>query len=353
MDSFILQVCKLFSESNPVEINTLGRGLINDTFLVKTNRQSFVLQRINSQVFPNPELIMENLMLLNQYDNQKNTSAIKLQIPRVLKTHDQNAYYVDKQKNYWRALEYIGNTTSKESINNLHEAKEVGIALGNFHGLFCDANINSFHDSLPGFHITPQYYEHYLQVEKLSDEPDKSEKLTFCRKFIDAFQDKINVLEEAKQKGFLSERIIHGDPKLNNFLFDNQTNKIISLIDLDTVKPGLIHYDIADCLRSCCHDVETNSFDLERCAALLSNYLQQVHCFFTELDYVYLYPAIQLIPFELGLRFFTDYLEGNRYFKVDSVDQNLYRAYSQFCLCENITRQEQEIKRLIETQSQL
>ena len=146
----------------------------------------------------------------------------------------------------------------------------------------------------------------------------------------------------------LSLRVIHGDPKLNNFLFDKDSKKIASIIDLDTVKPGLVHYDIGDCLRSCCHNPESNNFDLAICAALLTSYLSEAGIFFSDYDYDYLYAAIRLIPFELGLRFYTDYLEGNRYFKVNRPEQNLQRAADQFHLCESIMAQESALKILIE-----
>ena len=141
--------------------------------------------------------------------------------------------------------------------------------------------------------------------------------------------------------------MIHGDPKLNNFLFDKRTHKIVSIIDLDTVKPGLVHYDIGDCLRSCCHSTGPVEFDLAICSALLKSYLIEADAFFTECDYQYLYPAIRLIPFELGIRFYTDYLEGNRYFKVTESKQNLHRAVAQFRLCASIVAQESAIKELI------
>ena len=140
--------------------------------------------------------------------------------------------------------------------------------------------------------------------------------------------------------------MIHGDPKLNNFLFDNRSKKAISLIDLDTVKPGLVHYDIGDCLRSCCQS-ENNQFDLDCCAALLKSYLLEAGAFFTDHDIAYLYAAIRLIPFELGLRFYTDYLHGNCYFKVTAPEQNCQRAIQQFRLCENIMASETTIKQLI------
>jgi Ser/Thr protein kinase RdoA (MazF antagonist) len=147
---------------------------------------------------------------------------------------------------------------------------------------------------------------------------------------------------------------MHGDPKVNNIMFDCQTGKAVSVVDLDTVKPGLVHYDIGDCLRSGCNpqgeettEWQSVYFDLDLCQAMLQGYLQVAKAFLTENDYVYLFDAIRLIALELGLRFFTDYLAGSVYFKVKYPDHNLARALVQFKLTESIERQETAIQKLI------
>ncbi len=150
-------------------------------------------------------------------------------------------------------------------------------------------------------------------------------------------------------------RIIHGDPKINNVMLDNQTGRAVSMIDLDTVKPGLLHYDIGDCLRSCCNilgeeadDFDAVRFDLGRFEAVLSGYTAAAHENLSAQDFDFLFDAIRLIPFELGLRFYTDYLEGNLYFKISHPMQNLDRAMVQFRLVESIEQQEAKIKAFIE-----
>jgi Ser/Thr protein kinase RdoA (MazF antagonist) len=325
------------------EITPLGNGLINDTYLVETPSFPFVLQRINRSVFPAPEQIMANLATLNRHIAQKIGASVMLQIPEILKTIDNATLYRDPNGDCWRALSFIAETESIEAIGNINDAEQAGFALGHFHRLISDLDPHLLRDTLPGFHITPGYLKHYHQVLQ---RPDKQEK-RYCSEFIARFQYIANDLEVAKRQGLLSLRVIHGDPKLNNFLFDKNSKKIVSIIDLDTIKPGLVHYDIGDCLRSCCHSADPVKFDLDICAALLKSYLTEAGAFFTEHDYHYLYPAIRLLPFELGLRFYTDYLEGNRYFKVTEPAQNLQRAVSQFRLCESITAQESAIKNLI------
>ena len=323
------------------DITPLGHGLINDTFLVSCEKSCFVLQRINAQVFPAPELIMDNLYQLNQHLAQK---SAKLQIPELLKTLAQQDFFRDANGDIWRALSFIANSESLETLSSLDIAAQVGFALAHFHDLVSDLNPENLHDTLPSFHIAPDYLRQYSQVLKQTTVfPEDS----YCKDFIEQYQYFTDDLENAKHQGLLKLRVIHGDPKLNNFLFDKYSHQVISLIDLDTVKPALVHYDIGDCLRSCCHNKETGEFNLEICEIILEQYLNEARRFFSQHDYDYLYPAIRLLPFELGLRFYTDYLQGNRYFKVSESTQNCQRAIEQFKLCASIIEQEAAIKQII------
>ena len=339
----LLEIAKQFSCS-ACNVETLGNGHINDTYLVTTAAKPFVLQKINRHVFTQPELIMANLAVLNQHVVQENLSHVALELPRMLLTESGDNHYVDVHGEFWRALTYIDNTESLETLVNVAQAVQVGAALGQFHRLTQGLDAAKLHDTLPGFHIAPSYWTHYQQA--LTRTSIKKE--TFCADFVERFQHIVYDLETAKDQGLLVVRAIHGDPKLNNFLFDKDSQEIVSLIDLDTVKPGLIHYDIGDCIRSCCHNLVTDMFDLECCQALLNGYFKAMADSLSADDYQLLYAAIRLIPFELGLRFYTDYLEGNRYFKVTTADENLHRAIKQFRLCGSILAQEADIKALID-----
>ncbi len=162
------------------------------------------------------------------------------------------------------------------------------------------------------------------------------------------------VLEEARARGELRLRPIHGDPKVNNVMLDAATGQAVGLVDLDTVKPGLVHYDIGDCLRSGGNPLgeeieawETVRFEPELGRAILQGYLSQAQGFLAETDYAYLYDAIRLLAFELGLRFFTDYLAGNVYFKAKHPEHNLIRALVQFKLTESIESQAGAIRAMI------
>lgn len=340
-------IARHFTGAEIISIQNYGSGLINDTFLVicySAEYPRFILQRINQEVFPKPEWVMENIQKLIRHFQNPTPCRQQLTLPEIISTHNSCLFLVDSQQQYWRALSFIDNSTTLENISQISDAEQVGSALGEFHCRVANLVVANLHDTLPGFHITPQYLENYHQTKPANK---KNPDIRFCQQFIGRFQNQAHVLEKAKQQGLLADRVIHGDPKLNNLLFSTTDKKIFSIIDLDTVKPGLVHYDIGDCLRSCCQTDNPVHFDLDICELILKHYLIQTKQFFTEHDYDYLYPAIELLPFELGLRFFTDYLQGNHYFKTSHPEQNLQRACQQFQLVQSIQEQRPQINKMI------
>ncbi|MGD1855241.1 MAG: phosphotransferase enzyme family protein [Leptolyngbyaceae cyanobacterium] len=333
-------------------IRPLGNGNINDTYLVDTETP-FVLQRINTQVFPHPEQVMDNLCRFVDHARQRlhQLSGQRWDIPTVLRTSNHQHHWVDPHGSVWRGLSFIQGTTTFDTIQSREHATEVGHGLGCFHRLLSDLPSEQLTDTLPGFHITPSYLQQYdntIRLEQLS----AAER--HCCTLIATHRQRLSVLEEAKAKGRLPLRPIHGDPKINNILIDTVTGQAVSLIDLDTIKPGLVHYDIGDCLRSSCNPLgeETQqwqdvSFDVELCAAVLQGYLASAG-FLDAVEYNYIYDAIWLITFELGLRFFSDHLAGNTYFKIQRPNHNLERALVQFQLAESIQTQKQAIQTVID-----
>jgi len=350
---FVRHTARQFAFGSPVlEVEPYGGGLINDTYLVTTQSGKAILQRINQRVFSRPALIMENLRTvldhISHHELDGNANQNDFRLPTIYPSHTGQDYYVDTEGGFWRTLSFIDNTHCFDVITDLKQAEEVGFALGRFHALLSDLDPVRLHDTLPGFHITPHYLERFDQIVAQRGMPSDSSELRYCSDFIETQRAQAGVLEDAKAQGRLSLRTIHGDPKLNNILFDADHGRASSMVDLDTVKPGLIHYDIGDCLRSCCNKNGESStsvveFDLEIGFAILKRYFREARHFLTETDYEYLYPAMRLIPFELGVRFVTDYLEGNRYFKVSEPEQNLQRAVVQFQLAASVEKQKRVI----------
>jgi Ser/Thr protein kinase RdoA (MazF antagonist) len=280
-------------------------------------------------------------------------SGRRWETARVLHAKDCRDHWIDPLGSFWRAMSFIENSLTYDAVLNARHAREIGYALGMFHNLLSDLIPRKLFDTLEGFHITPTYLKHYDDVLAKSRRRRLPET-SYCQRFVEARRLCVNVLEDAKGRGLLKPRPIHGDPKINNVLIDADTGKAIAMIDLDTVKPGLIHYDIGDCLRSSCNSLgeetdewERAQFDPDLCKSVLEGYLQPARCFFTEHDYAYIYEAIRLLSLELGIRFFTDYLEGDVYFKVKRSNHNLLRALVQFKLTESIESQKKAIHSIV------
>lgn len=359
----LYEIANQFSHQGAiVSLKAFGNGNINDTFLVSLDnpeQTSFVLQRINHQVFKNPAAVMGNMVCVTEHIHRKlqeNPLDRPWQIPRVILTTQGQDHWDSGTGDYWRAISFIEGSESFDTLTSLQQAEEVGTALGIFHQLLSDLSPNQLIDTLPGFHHTPDYLAQYQgaianpirEIETLKSE------IQFCHDFIETRAAWCGILEQAKQSGTLPLRLMHGDPKVNNIMFDRQTGLAVSVIDLDTTKPGLIHYDIGDCLRSGCNslgeetqDWQAVTFNLDFCRAILRGYLPQCQNFLTHADYRYLFDAIRLIAFELGLRFFTDFLNGDRYFKTRYPEHNLIRALVQFQLTTSIEAQAAAIQGII------
>ena len=360
----LTDIAKQFKpEGTIANIKEFGNGNINHTFLVSlddSNVNHFILQRINTQVFRQPELVMQNMSIFTNHvcqrlHNSPLPNGKRWEVPRVLLTQNAQNHWIDNQGSFWRAIAFITGAQTFDTIQDGGHGREVGYALGMFHNLISDLPVEQLADTLPGFHITPNYLQHYHNIQAKYPPPTKSPEFDYCLQFISDRQTLANVLENAVQQEYLRLRPIHGDPKINNVMIDTSTGHGISIIDLDTVKPGLVHYDIGDCLRSSCNPwgEETQAweevvFDTNICQSVLGGYLAVARDFLTESDYEYIYDSIRLIAFELGLRFFSDYLAGNVYFKVKYPEHNLARALVQFKLTESIEFQEHSIRSTIE-----
>ncbi|MBD2576423.1 aminoglycoside phosphotransferase family protein [Oscillatoria sp. FACHB-1406] len=348
-------------EAKFVEIREWGNGNINRTYRVSCDRipeSDFILQRLNTDIFRQPEQVMDNMERVTQHMQARVQESPFLrdrvwQVPRVLPTREGKNHVIDGEGSFWRALSFIEGAHFVDTIDNSALAEEIGFALGAFHTLISDLPADKLNDTLPGFHITPNYLEQYEKVLAAAEFKPSAE-VNYCLQFIRDRAPKATVLEVAKARGLLQLRPIHGDPKVNNVAIATATGRAISIIDLDTVKPGLIHYDIGDCLRSSCnplgeetHNWEAVKFDRDLCNAVLQGYLSVANNFLTENDYRYLYESIFTIAFELGLRFFCDYLAGNIYFKTTDPEHNLRRALVQLRLAESIEKQEESLRQAI------
>ncbi|MBU0679869.1 MAG: aminoglycoside phosphotransferase family protein [Proteobacteria bacterium] len=354
-----LAAARNFSQA-PADLKVceIGAGNINDTFLVTGQGQpSFILQRLSRQAFSSPEQICENLSILNHSLPADRIAALisdrRWTIPQLLSTSHDTLGWCDSNNGFWRALSYINATRTLSCLTSTTEAMEVGRALAIFHNLVKDIEPDSLHVTIPHFHDTPHYFHLYQGVLAANPSCLNSGLAAECLHFIKAHQDSLAILEDGRARGELTVTTIHGDPKLANILFDQQTAQACAFIDLDTVGPGLLLYDLGDCLRSCCnqggslYDLSTTRFESDFCRAILQGYLEKGRHLLSPGDRHYLLAAIRLIPLELGIRFFSDYLSGCHYFKTTSPTDTLRRAAAQFRLVANIEEQQASLTAML------
>ncbi len=353
-----------------VTVVPTGSGNINDTYLAvfrnSFDEQQVILQRVNSNVFVEPAQIMSNMHHLTNHFHTKleeeadsGTVDRIWQMPKIVPTKDGKDFYLDDKGNYWRVITKVASATAFDTAQGPEHAMECAAVLGHFHKLVSDMDTMKLHDPLPGFHITPQYllsYDETLDTPLAKENLEASIEAKRLSIFVEDRRAFVPTLQKALDSGEIMLRVMHGDPKVNNVMIDNFTGKGTAMIDLDTVGAGLIQYDFGDALRSICNIVgeeEMNLnkviFDMDLFTAFVKGYMSQARDFLTEADKFYLYDAVRLITFELGLRFFQDYLAGNVYFKTRYHEQNLNRARVQFRLCESIESRERMIREVFKT----
>ncbi|MBU1567151.1 MAG: aminoglycoside phosphotransferase family protein [Proteobacteria bacterium] len=337
------------SDPTTCTIVPLGSGNINDTYLVRSKSHSFVLQRINKDVFPKPLRVIENFQKITNHLSCKSAGAgSPLQAAVPVLTLEKRLFYLDSKGDFWRGQSYLPHESYKV-LADPKQAFRVGKTLATFHRLVSDLDVQGFLDPLPGFHNLPGYLEDYDRVMldiKIAADVD----VHSCMATIDRYRQQAATLEHAKFAGILTLQPIHGDPKVDNFLFGDQ-GEVLGLLDLDTVAMGLVHYDLGDCLRSCCNRVgeaggtiQPVKFDMVFCQALLDGYFVEPGKLLSKEQRNYIFDGVLLICFELGVRFFTDHLRGNPYFKVRQDGENLLRAVNQFRLVDDIAKREREIR---------
>jgi Ser/Thr protein kinase RdoA (MazF antagonist) len=354
----VLDVLNQFELNRSVEsVRSYGNGNVNDTYMVtfEDGEGHAILQRVNTYVFSDPETVMDNMHKATLHlASCIESDGLEWQVQQVIPARNGMLYWRTPDGAFWRMISYIENSESFDTVYTHQQAYELGHALGMFHQHINRLPFDTFRTVIDGFHITPGYLKAY-DLAKVSGASLLDDELNYAVNLIEEHRHVVSILEDAKEVGILPQRTIHGDPKANNVMFDKTSGKSLSMIDLDTIQPGLVHYDIGDCIRSSCNPLgedpgtswRDTRFDLDSFSHLIKGYLTWGRTFLTSEEYEYIYDSIFLMAFELGLRFLTDYLQGDIYYKVHFPSQNKYRALTQFRLSEDIKSKHQEINRIV------
>ena len=332
-----------------------GSGHINDTFAVAYNQAGtpvrYVFQRINHGVFRDPVALMDNIARVTQHNQQTLDSASGGVLDRsrrgltVVPARDGNPYVRDDASYYWRCYLFLENAKTYDQIENTTQAYQVAAAFGRFQQLLSDLGGERLHETIPDFHNTAQRYQTLLDAV----ERDPLNRAKDVKAEIDFFTQResdTHLLLDLQQQGLLPERVTHNDCKLNNVMLDDETGAGICVIDLDTVMPGLALYDFGDMVRTATSpaledepDVSKVKMQMPMFEALVKGYLHGTGEMLTAEEIEQIPFSGKLITLTIGIRFLTDYLEGDKYFKVHRDGHNLDRCRTQIALVSSIESQ--------------
>ena len=333
-----------------------GSGHINDTYCAVFDQAGtgtrYILQRINHDIFKQPVALMENLQRVTAHLAGKMAGErdFSRRVLTLIPARNGLCYHQDEQGNYWRAYLFIEKARSYDAVESPGQALEAGKAYGRFQKLLADLPAPRLHDTIPDFHHTPKRFAALVKVV----ENDVANRAGQAKAEIDFALQRASitdVLINAK----LPERVTHNDTKFNNVMLDDVTGEGICVVDLDTLMPGLALYDFGDMVRTTTSPAKEDECDLTRVKmqfpmfeALVRGYLVSAGDFLTPPEKKLLAFSGKLITFEIGIRFLTDFLAGDTYFKVHRDGHNLDRCRTQFKLVESIEQQEEQMDALIE-----
>ena len=330
-----------------------GSGHINDTFLTLVEAaggpRRFILQRINHQVFKQPDQLMENVARVCAHAHAKLGAAGKSDANRralrLIPTHKGKAWHIDPRGNRWRCYDFIEGATGHDVVSSPAQAEAAAKAFGAFQALLADLPGERLHETIPDFHHTPSRFARF-QAALAKDSHDRAAAAGPEIAFALARAGEVSVVVDALRDGSLPERVTHNDTKLNNVLLDDITQEGVCVIDLDTVMPGSALYDFGDLVRTSTSpavedepDLSLVRLQLPMFEALVRGYLASARGFLTPREKELLSFAGKLITFEIGLRFLTDWLEGDTYFKIKRPTHNLDRCRTQLKLVASIEEQ--------------
>lgn len=345
------------TRGKPVEIAPVPVGHINDTFIVTTDSNRYVLQRINHIVFTQPVGVMENIVRITEHIREKTARTDPGSASRqlmVVATTEDGGYHRDADGNFWRMYNFIEDAVTYDTLASASLAHEAARMFGWFQKMLIDLPGPPLHETIRGFHDTPRRFERFQEVLKA----DVANRAKNARGEIDfVFQNAAicQVLSDLVGRGEVPVRIAHNDAKINNVMFDTSTSEGVCVIDLDTVMPGLSVYDFGDLVRTAACSAAEDERDLSKVAvdislfdALAQGFAQETGPFLTPAEKSHTAFGGKLITFEQMIRFLTDYLAGDVYYKVHREGHNLDRTRTQRKLVQSMIEQEESMNRLVE-----
>lgn len=343
-------------------IAPLAQGHINDTYILTSENKGrivrHVLQRINHEVFKDPPAMMSNILRITEHIRRKmqttNPDLASRQLT-IVNSDDGAGYWTDREGNYWRVYDFVERAVTYDTVDSVELACEAARMFGWFQQMLDDLPGPSLHDTIPDFHNTRLRFEQFQKVLK-EDPCNRAKDAKPEIEFLLENAGICDVLTEAVEKGDFPCRIAHNDAKINNVMFDQHSHQGVCIIDLDTVMPGLSIYDFGDLVRTAANpaeedepDVSKVTLDISMFAALARGFAKETSRFLTPIEKDHLAFGGKLITFEQFIRFLTDYLQGDVYYKIHHPGHNLDRSRTQMKLVQSIMEQETVMNEIVQS----
>lgn len=333
-----------------LECTVYGSGHINDTFLLQfdcgsKHAEKYIFQKMNKYVFPKPKELMENVERITAYLRKKITAEggnPERETLNLVRTDNGASFYLDPEGEYWRAFKFIDHAVSYDQVESAKDFYESAIAFGHFQKLLSEYPADTLHETIAGFHDTKARLEKFKSAVA-ADVCKRAAKVEEEIEFVLSREETANVFGDMLDRGEMPLRVTHNDTKLNNIMIDTETGKGICVIDLDTVMPGLTVYDFGDAVRFGASTAAEDETDLNKVSCdmwlyelYMKGFLEGCGGSLTDTEIRMLPMGAKVMTYECGMRFLTDYLEGDRYFKIQKEQQNLDRARTQFKLVKDM-----------------
>jgi thiamine kinase-like enzyme len=360
----LFEICQLFTfEGNVAKVQPFGHGHINDTFRVDAITPAgadfaYVIQRINERVFTKPWQVMENMVSVTSHISGKIKEAggdVSREVLTIVPAKNGANFVIDEEGNYWRVCQLISGTLTYETAQHPQVMYETGRAFGRFLAQLDDFPVTQLHETIPDFHNTPKRLKQFEQAVS-ADNVQRAGGVQAEIQFLLARAKDCGGAVNGLASGNLRLRVTHNDTKINNVLMDEHSGKSLCVIDLDTVMPGCVLYDFGDLVRSAASLTEEDEPNAEQAGIsvagfeqLARGYLTAANAILTDDEVDRLVYGVWLITYEQALRFLADYLDGDRYYKIQHSQHNLDRARVQIGLVKSIENLWDELQKIIHT----
>lgn len=360
MNRDLREIYKLFQAEGSFEAAApYGSGHIHDTYIIKTvekEKDDFILQRLNNKIFRNIPQLQNNIERVTDHLRSKLISVpgsdLRRECLNLVRSIDGKSWIMDTEGNFWRMYIFISGHRSYNIVDSTDKAYEGGKAIGRFQVMLADLGGEPLFDTIPWFHNIEKRLETFSITIK-SDPAGRVSSLQNEIEFVLKRSEEMKIILRLGKEGRIPLRITHNDTKFNNILFD-ENDKALCVIDLDTVMPGYIHYDFGDAIRTATNmaaedeaDLSLVKMNIDLFRAYTKGYLSETSGTLNSVEKEYLAFAPLLITYTQAVRFLTDYLDGDNYFKTHHKHHNLQRAKAQFRLIESMEEYYEEMKSII------